>query len=383
MKILLVGAGGYASLYVNALLNSKNPDICFEGIVDPYFANCRQKESIINKQIPIYNTMEEFYAKHTADLAVISTPPFLHLEQSLFAVSHGSDVLCEKPAAPTVGEVKKMIEAEKEYGKFIAIGYQWSYSSSMQQLKQDILNGAFGKAISFKTVVSWPRNRAYYGRSTGWAGKISKNGVLVLDSIASNACAHYLHNMFFLLGKTMNTSAFPLSISADCFRANFIENFDTCAIKIQMPENVRLLFIASHAAEKTRNPEFIYKFENAVVSYSKDDGDNIIANFFDGRVKSYGSPFDDATIKLWKCVDAVNSGKKPICTAETALAHTELIGMLYANVPIFDFPEEAKRINIETDGIYVEGLYDIMYRAYKEEKLFSEIISVVNNTIHL
>jgi len=44
MKILLVGAGGYASGYVNALFNMAESDIVWEGIVDPYYSTCAKKK---------------------------------------------------------------------------------------------------------------------------------------------------------------------------------------------------------------------------------------------------------------------------------------------------------------------------------------------------
>ena len=139
MKILLVGAGGYASGYVSELLKNTDPSISLEGIVEPYFSSCPKKEEIEKANVPVYATMEEFYADHSADLALICTPTFLHCSQSIYALSRGSSVLCEKPVSPTASEGEKMLAAEKEYGRFIAIGYQWSFSDAILELKKDVL----------------------------------------------------------------------------------------------------------------------------------------------------------------------------------------------------------------------------------------------------
>ena len=374
MKILLVGSGGYAVNYVNALLNCDDNDIIWEGVVDPYYAACPKKAEIDALNIPVYDTMDEFYENHSADLAVISTPPYLHCEQSICALSHGSYVLCEKPIAPSVEEAEKMLEAEKKYGKFIAIGYQWSFAKTILALKKDILGGLFGDAISLKTSVSWPRNKAYYNRTTGWGGKISKNGVLVLDSIASNACAHYVHNMFFVLGDTLGTSASISEISADCFRANDIENFDTCSIKMKTQNKVDLYFIASHATEKRRDPEFVYTFEKATIRYGQSTSKRVVAEFADGSVKDYGDPFADGMKKLWDCVDAVRNSVAPSCSAGTAITHTRLIEYLYKNVKITDFPRELIRIDEKDDRIFVEGLFEKIYEAYESDALLSDVI---------
>ena len=39
-----------------------------------------------------------------------------------------------------------MAASQNQSGKRVAIGYQWSFSQAIQQLKKDILDGVFGKA---------------------------------------------------------------------------------------------------------------------------------------------------------------------------------------------------------------------------------------------
>lgn len=371
MKVLLVGAGGYGQLYLKLLLENTDSQIEFEGIVEKYFDSCPMKEDIVSSGIPVYESMQDFFAEHSADLSVICTPPFLHREQSIYAVMQGSNVLCEKPAAPTVKEVEAMIEAEKKYGKFIAVGYQWSFSEAIQELKKDIIGGRLGKALSFKTIISWPRDYAYYSRGGGWAGRISRDGSLILDSIASNACAHYIHNMFFILGEDMNTSAVPHSVEAECLRANNIENFDTCILRMKMQGGAELFFAASHSAKEGLSPEFIYEFENATVSFCADEGSEIIADFGNGQKKNYGDPFADIMKKFWDCVECVKSGETPICTAKTAIAHTKLIQSIYNNAEISDFPDEIKVVGEKR--IYIQGLYENICKAYENKSMLSEI----------
>ena len=371
MKILLVGAGGYGTLYVRELLKNQRADVIWEGIVDPFVKSSAEYESIVASGVPVYDTMEEFYACHEADLVLISTPPFLHREQSIKALSHGASVLCEKPAAPTLCEVEEMLAAEKKYGRFIGIGYQWSYSEGIQRLKRDILDGVLGKPIAFKTMISWPRDFAYYRRGGGWGGRVEKDGIRVLDSIASNACAHYLHNMLFLLGDEMGLSAKAESVEGDCLRANEIETFDTCTIRVYA-KGVPLLFVASHAAKERRDPRFVYRFENAAVHFSEEDR-TIRAIFNDGREVVYGNPFANDFKKIWDCVDAVQKGAFPICTVKTAMEHTALIGMIHEKLEFYDFDRSRVSLTENEGGVYVKGLYEELLRAYDEEKLLCEL----------
>ena len=67
----------------------------------------------------------------------------------------------------------------------------------------------------------------------------------------------------------METSTSLDHFEAECYRANEIENFDTCCIKMKTQNGVKLFFAATHAAEKERNPEFVYTFEKAKVLENK------------------------------------------------------------------------------------------------------------------
>lgn len=372
MKLLLVGAGGYASNYIGILLNDPTLNVEWEGIVDPYFEACKYKDEIEKLKIPVYNTMDDFYAQHSADLAIISTPTFLHCEHSLCALQHHTNVLCEKPAAPTPEEAQKMLDAEKEYGCFIAIGYQWSYSEAIQLLKKDIINGTLGEPEELKTIISWPRKRQYYKRGSGWGGKISRDGKLVLDSIASNACAHYLHNMLFVLGDTMETSTRIADFQAECYRANDIENFDTCSFRLMTESGVKLYYAATHAAGKNRNPEFVFRFRNAEVVYSSEENPQIIAYFKDGTVKNYGNPSENIFKKLRDSIEAVKQGTRPVCTVETAMPHVQFIYDLYKTTPIHTFAPQYVSLLEEEDTVYVKGLFEQMNQAYDNCQLFSE-----------
>ncbi|MBO4355486.1 MAG: Gfo/Idh/MocA family oxidoreductase [Clostridia bacterium] len=364
MKILMVGAGGYASLYVNEFIKNENlrKDLC--GIVDPYIESAHLYPEIRRLNIPVFASIEDYYALNKADLTVISTPPFLHCYQTQYAIKNGSNVLCEKPAAPTVGEVEEIIDCSKKYGKFAAIGFQWSFSDAIQSLKKDILDGVFGNPIELKTFISWPRNKAYYGRTTGWGGKTFFNGKPLYDSVLSNACAHYMHNMLFVLGNEMRTSAQITDVDCALFRANDIESFDTCTVKAYTDKGVPTLFVASHAAEINRNPEFVYRFENGTVKYSQNDSRDIVATLNDGETKNYGNPFEKEVKKLYDCIDSTLKDTVPICSAFTALPHVRLTNMIAKRFEINDFPKDRIRLDEKDNRIYVKGLYDDLRKAY-------------------
>jgi predicted dehydrogenase len=367
VSVVLIGIGGYGNTYVNELLNNLDSKrVLIAGAVDPYPENCNRFEELKKLNIPFYNTIEGFYSKNNADLAVISTPIQYHAPQSCYAMLHGSNVLCEKPVSATVQDALRMAEVRDKTGKFLAIGYQLVFSDAMLNLKRDVLAGKLGKPKRLKTIVLAPRNKKYFSRK--WAAKIKDEfGNWVLDSVANNATAHYLNNMLFVLGKKEDASVYPSKIQAELYRANNIENFDTVAAKITTEENVEIMFYASHASARGESPMY-YEFEEAVVTHVKNQngGSNIVAKFRNGETINYGDYFDNQCRKLWVCIDAAAGLDVDItCKVETAIPHIICINGMQESVPeIVNFPDSLIKVEGEPEYALVEGLREVLLDCY-------------------
>ncbi len=374
VKVVTVGAGGYATTYVHPLLDDMHKGIYeYAGVIETNIENSPYVQRIHDENIPVCKTLDEYFAKgYEADLVIIAIPTHFHKDTAITAVNHGADVLCEKPAAPLYSDVLQMISASEQTGKFIGIGYQWSYSAAIRSLKTQILSGELGKPLEMKSFVSWPRPISYYEGST-WKGKIKdEDGNFILDSVVGNATAHYLHNMYFLLGEEMNTCDFPSIIRCELLRGNKITNFDTCLLDIKTEKGVKLFFAASHVTDRNEDPKFCFTFENAVVTFNMGgEKDHIIAKFNDGTIVDYGNPNDAINTRVWEAIDSVKSRKPLVCMAHTASAHTLTVDSLYTNGEIIDFPEQITK-TIDEKQIVVDGLYETMYKAYENGKLLSD-----------
>ena len=383
--LLLVGIGGYGHFYLQALLHEPvDPDVRFVGAVDPFAAASPHYADVLAAGVPIYERLDEFYAGHQADLAVIAAPIHLHAPQTLMALAHGSHVLCEKPVAATLQDARRMAEAADQAGKFVAVGYQWSFSATMQALKADIQAGVLGRPQRLKSYVLWPRGASYFDRNR-WAARIrSDDGAWVLDSPVNNAAAHYLHNMLYVLGQSRATTAQPANIQAELYRANPIENYDTAALRIVTEEGVEILFYTSHAVPQNDGPAFRYEFEEAVVEYGSASGSlstagPVIATFRDGRQKNYGDPFADSANKLWQSAGAARTGAARtgaavVCDVRTAMAHTLCVNGAQESSAIVTLPERLVR---QTGDVrWVDGLAEVLHRGFAENALPSELDDV-------
>jgi predicted dehydrogenase len=377
LDVLLVGIGGYGNNYVSALLDATDPSACrLAGCVDPAPGGCNRLDELRRRGVPIHDSLDGFFARSRADLAVVSTPLHLHAKQTVQLLQQGSHVLCEKPLCVTPGDIRLMASAERQAGRTVAVGYQWSFSTAIQALKRDVVSGEFGRPLRFRTLVLWPRDRAYYQRSC-WAGRQRDDaGEWVLDSPVNNACAHFLHNMFFLLGPAMDRSAAPAVVLAELCRAYPIENYDTAAVRCTTTGGVELLFITSHVVADHAGPQFEFEFERAVVEYRGGPAATICARFADGSTRDYGSPNDDRMRKLWRTLEDVREQRPSACGIAAAMAQTRCAwAVQQAPGGILGFSKEDVRVEdaATKPRLVVNGLGAALLDCYRQWKLPSEL----------
>ena len=376
VSVVLSGIGGMGAVYLRALLERQDEgSLRIEGVVDPAPERSIHLGRLKELGIPVFPDLEGFYRKHGAEFAVISSPIQFHASQTCLALERGSRVLCEKPVAATVQEVRRMIEARDRTGPWVAVGYQWSFSTAIQDLKADIRQGRFGAAQRLRCLYLWPRDFAYYGRND-WAGKRrDAAGAWVLDSPANNAMAHDLHNMLYILGRDIDASAVPVDVEAELYRAYDIQNFDTAAVRIRLEGGAEILFLVSHVSQENSGPVFRYEFERGAV-IGRGRNTDIRARFADGGERNYGSPDIEPLKKLGDCLAAVRSGAAPVCGLEAAMSQTlALDGLQDAAPDIAKFPADLVRTESTPAGgrLWVESLDEILLRCYEEGRLPSEL----------
>jgi predicted dehydrogenase len=283
-------------------------------------------------------------------------------------------VLCEKPAAATVQEVLRMREAERTAGKWVAIGFQWSYSAAIQALKNDIRTGIYGRPHRLKCLYLWPRSEAYYRRNE-WAGKVKDaDGRWILDSPVHNAMAHDLHNMFYILGGERETAARPVRVEAELYRAHKIENFDTAALRCLTGDGAEILFFVSHAVSVDTGPVISFEFEGGKISAAGRDAD--IKGFQPAGDKSYGNPDREPLRKLWEAIDSTDGRSFPACGLEAALGQTLAVNGAQDSRPeVQVFPDKIieSRGEAGSRDITVTGLAEVLEECYRKNALPSEL----------
>ncbi len=199
----------------------------------------------------------------------------------------------------------------------------------------------------------------------------------MLDSPVNNATAHYLHNMLYVLGDSIQTSATLVSLTGELYRANDISNFDTGALRCVTDQGVEVLFWSAHAVERLNGPLAVYEFTNATVTFdSAQEEPQFIATFRDGTTKTYGNPNLEQRNKFFQAVDAVRGGTPVACPVEAASAQTLCVNGLQDAVPdITPFPADLVKLCTRGDSplTYVDGLASALETCFDRNALPSEL----------
>lgn len=351
-RIVLAGAGGYGRLYLEALTGQDlGADLAAVCDIDPHLAD--RLPQLRQRSIPVYPSLDAFFANDTADLAVLASPVHFHTGMTLTCLAHGANVLCEKPLCLTAQEAEAMADAARRAGRFLCIGYQLNYRRDVLALKRDILAGRFGGIRRIAVYHGFRRGAAYYARND-WAGHITCRGREVFDSPFTNACAHHFQMLTFLLGPAMPTACGIESVQAELYRANpTIENYDIAALRFQTAAGAPLLYYTAHPIRtECWGPVGVLEFEKATITYT---GETPV---FHG-VFADGTPFDYRDVdpggdmqKLTDAIAAVRGGEPPLCGVAADLPHIAAVRMVQQH-PIRPVrPELVEQADLNGDHFY-------------------------------
>ncbi|MDD2579995.1 MAG: Gfo/Idh/MocA family oxidoreductase [Clostridia bacterium] len=375
IRIVLAGIGGYGENYVRSLISreQKGDPLRLVAVVDP--AADRSPVDHLVADRPCFADLSTCLDQYPADLVLICSPIQYHMEQINAALDHGAHVLCEKPMCATLNEALQLIGRQQQSGKQVGIGYQWSYSPAILRAKADVLAGRYGDAQVLRTRVYWPRSQAYYDRNH-WAGHLySSDGRPVFDSVLNNATAHYLHNMLFFLGSTLNEAAIPEKIESRLLRAFDIETFDTALLRMEKSSQagpVTLALAVSHSPDRTLDPSLDYRYSKGrltVEDYrlrgyrtvSDPSTDSEIVEEID-----YGPIIgsDQVADKVDALLESVRQGTPPVCGLLTASAHTAVVATVHqqSETLVLQPPQYQLIQNDQGTWRVVPGLADLMDR---------------------
>ena len=149
IKLGLIGCGWYGMVDVNAALKAGEIEIV--ALSDADSAHLKDAASEIEKKQgtrPVeFKDYRELLNTPGLQAVIIATPPHWHALPFIAACKKGLDIYEEKPLAYDIREGRAMVEAARQSGKVIQIGFQRRQSDAFQQAAQYIREGKAGKIV--------------------------------------------------------------------------------------------------------------------------------------------------------------------------------------------------------------------------------------------
>jgi predicted dehydrogenase len=270
------------------------------------------------------------------DLCMIPTGIHWHARMTIAALRAGANVLVEKPLAGSTADVAAVRAAERESGRFVAVGFQDLYDPGTLWLKDQLVSGAIGEVQAVQFLGIWPRGRAYFTRNN-WAGRVEVDGVAVLDSPLNNAFGHFVMLSLYFACAQQRTAAEAVLDEVELWRAHDIRSFDTAVVTAHTPRGVRLWFGVSHAAHETLEPEIVvhgtagtggWRYESE--AWLRDTA---------GRERRHAIPNMTSTRRamMQAVLRRVHDPMAPICGVDLAERHTAVVEAIQQGAPIRSF----------------------------------------------
>ncbi len=251
-----VGLGGYAGVICRLLeqqSRAPDPPARLVAVFEPDGAtHAGRLRELRSAGVQVAGSYEDLLSA-PVEAVWLPLPIDLHRPFTERALAAGKAVLCEKPVAGCVDDLHAMMAARDRAGRPVAVGFQDIYDPATHAVKRRLLAGAIGTPRTATLLACWPRGLAYFSRND-WAGRFRRDGAWVMDSPASNALSHFVNLALFWLGEAPAAAAVPVAVDAELYRANDIENYDTCSLRVRTAGGAELLVLLTHACRETIDP---------------------------------------------------------------------------------------------------------------------------------
>jgi predicted dehydrogenase len=137
----------------------------------------------------LVESYEGLLADPDVDAVVLATPHSVHTRQVVAAAAAGKHVFCEKPFALTKADAETAVEATRNAGVTLGLGYNRRFHPEMTKLRERIRSGGLGTILHVEATMTFPN--ALFLQPDAWranpeetpAGGLTPMGVHAVDGM--------------------------------------------------------------------------------------------------------------------------------------------------------------------------------------------------------
>ena len=196
MNYALIGCGRIATNHVKAVLNNNLKFVAACDIEQDNIESLLAKHDLNNDtSIERYTDYKEMIEEHPElELVAIATSSGAHAEIALYCIDHGINVIIEKPMAMSMADAEEIIKKSEEKGVKVSACHQNRFNVAVQQMRNALEAGRFGKLSHGSIHVRWNRGKQYYEQAP-WRGTWAEDGGCLM-----NQCIHGIDLLRWMMG---------------------------------------------------------------------------------------------------------------------------------------------------------------------------------------
>lgn len=195
MKYALIGCGRIAVNHLKAVKNNNLDIAAVCDIVPGHMEKLLESSELRDKRnIRQYTNYINMLDEEKPELIAIATESGKHAEIALTCIERGIHVIIEKPMAMNMQDADKIIEAAKKNHVKVSVCHQNRFNLAVQEAREALETGRFGKLSHGSIHVRWNRNQSYYDQAK-WRGTWAQDGGALM-----NQCIHGIDLLRWMMG---------------------------------------------------------------------------------------------------------------------------------------------------------------------------------------
>ncbi|MAS35791.1 MAG: oxidoreductase [Anaerolineaceae bacterium] len=175
LKVGIIGVGGIVRAHMPGWAASDLAEVVAGSDINEATLQKWGRDHGVQK---LYSQAEDIINDPGIDIIDVCTPNRYHAPLTIAALRAGKHVICEKPLAPTPGEIREMIAARDASGKMLMTAQHFRFKGNSRALKAEIECGALGDIYHAR---SWMLRRAAYLPGPGFVLKQHSGGGATID----------------------------------------------------------------------------------------------------------------------------------------------------------------------------------------------------------